>query len=68
MNQSTMTYLKLGIVALFVVGVFVLVTMKLITPDAAIAAVTGGVGTLVVALGISAGASAIAAALGKRAP
>jgi hypothetical protein len=68
MNQSTLVYVKLGVVALFVVGVFVLAAMGKITPDAAVAAVTGGVGTLVVALGISGGASALGKALGAKTP
>jgi hypothetical protein len=64
-NQSTLLYVKLGIVAIFEIGVFVLADSGRIDAAAALTAATTGVGVLVAALGISGGASAIAAAMKK---
>jgi hypothetical protein len=61
-NQSTLVYLKLGIIGLYELGVFTLAAIGKISPDAALSAATAGVGTLVVALGISSAASALASA------
>jgi hypothetical protein len=67
MNQSTLTYIKLGIVAVAVAGVFGMAIAGRITPDAALNDAGLVVTGLVAALGISSAGSAIGAAMRARA-
>lgn len=60
MSQQQLTYLKFAIVALVIVGVFMLAAIGKIAADAAMSDVVTITTALVVALGISGGASAIA--------
>ena len=62
MDQVKLTYVKLVVVALAVIGVFVLAAIGRIEPNAATAGAVTVVTGLVVALGISAGGSATASA------
>jgi hypothetical protein len=61
-QQNMFLILKLAIVFAFVMGVFVLTGMGKIDSTAAVAAITAGVGSLVVALGISGSGASQAAA------
>jgi len=63
MNQSTLTYVKLGIVGVAVAGVFGMAIAGRITPSEAINDVGLVVTGLVAALGISAAGSAVGAAM-----
>ena len=62
-QQSLFMYLKLGLTAIVVVGIFVLAAMGKIDASTAIASAVGAVGTLVVALGIAGSGASQAAAV-----
>lgn len=67
MNQQAALYLKLGLVIAVVVGVFVLAGMGKIDAAAALDRIVTVTGALVVALGVSGGASGVAAQMAKSA-
>ena len=62
-QQNLFLILKLAIVGIFMLGVFVLTGMGKVDATAALAAITTGIGTLVVALGISGSGASQAAAM-----
>jgi hypothetical protein len=66
-SQSALLYVKLGLVGLIVVGIFVLAAMGKVSADVATGGIVTVVAGLAVALGISGGGSAVAAALGSKA-
>jgi hypothetical protein len=68
MSQQQLTYLKFAIVALVIVGVFLLAALGKIAADAALSSVVTITTGLVVALGISGGASALAARAAPKPP
>jgi len=63
MNQGTLTYVKFGVVSLFVVGIFVVWSLGRIDAKEAMNDIGLGVAGLVAALGISAGGSALGSAI-----
>ena len=65
MDTKTLTYLKMGIVGIFEVGVFAMAIAGKIPAQEAISASTAGVGILVGALGLTSGLQALGVALRK---
>jgi hypothetical protein len=62
-SQNVLTGIKLGVVAVAVAGVFTLAALGRISAGAAVSDVTIVVGSLLAALGLSAGGSAVGAAM-----